>query len=312
MLNFIEPTLFEKLRSERALPSPSGVRLTIMQLCVQDNPDMGRLVRLIQADPALSGRVIRIVNMINARRLRPIAAVSIDVLLLVGLQSIRQLSLALSLAEGEKPPAHINFDLSGFWTNAFAMAASAQAITGHTKVAPLAELFTAGLLANIGKLTLALHQSVSYTSLLSRNLPPRAQLAMEQSLFGYSHLDLAAALMQDWKMPLLFCDAVLYHELPATSGLPADSRGQEIVWTLNLAASLAELGSAAAPASQIMSQVETAMGHLGLNWNDLCEIYEVAELEWKDWIQTMGIGSTSTWRALPDDPRATIPEHPVT
>jgi HD-like signal output (HDOD) protein len=309
MLSLIEPTLFERLRSERALPSPSGVRLTIMQMCAQDDPDMSELVRLVQADPALSGRVIRIVNMFNAHRLRPIASISIDVLLLIGLQSIRQFSLALSLADSQRPPPDVKFDFSGFWTRAFAMAASAQAIAGHTKVAPLAELFTAGLLASIGKLTLALNQSVSYSALLSRHLDTKAQLAMEQSLFGYNHLNLATALMQDWKMPLLFCDAVLYHELPMTSGLPTGSRGQEVVWTLNLAAAIAEISCASTPPTpQTMSRVKVALEHLHLAWDDFAEIYAVAGLEWEDWIKTMGISSSVIWRELPDETLLTPPQ----
>ena len=56
MLTFIEPTLFEKLRSAQALPSPGGVRLTIMRLCAQDDPDMAELIHLVQADPALSAQ----------------------------------------------------------------------------------------------------------------------------------------------------------------------------------------------------------------------------------------------------------------
>ena len=88
MLTFVEPTLFEKLRSAQALPSPGGVRLTIMRMCAQDDPDMHELIHLVQGDPALSGRIIRIVNVLNADRVRPIASVSMDSMLLVGLQAV--------------------------------------------------------------------------------------------------------------------------------------------------------------------------------------------------------------------------------
>jgi HD-like signal output (HDOD) protein len=300
MPKFIEPTLFEDLRKSRALPSPSGVRLTIMLKCVQENPDMVELLRLVQADPVLSGRIIRIVNVLNADRVRPIASVSIDSLLLIGLQAIRQLALALSLAELGAPTACTNFSLPHFWSRSFAMASSAQVIAGHTKVAPLAEMFTTGLLSNVGKLTLASAQPAIYSSLLAKNLDNATQIAMEQSLFGFNHLSVAAALMQDWKIPLLFCDAVLHYETPMASGMLAESRQQEVVWTLNLASMIAELGCGPTSAAKgVVHRVGIALGNLHLVWDDFIELYEQAGKDWHEWSKTMKLGSQLIWKDLP-------------
>lgn len=300
MLSFIEPTLFEKLKNAQALPSPGGVRLTIMRMCAQDDPDMAELLHLIQADPALSGRIIRIVNVLNAQRLRPIAAVSLDSLLLVGLQAVRQLALALSLAETTAPATCVNFKLPAFWAHSFAMASSAQAITSLTRVAPLSEMFSTGLLANIGRLTLASAHPVGYSSLLSRQLDAAAQLAMEQSLFGFNHLNIAAALMQDWKIPELFCDAVLHVEDPARSSGEPGSRQREIAWTLNLSAAMAELGCGPAHGTELaLAKVRTALGELQLAPLDFAELYRLGGEDWQDWTQTMHVIGTRTWHALP-------------
>ncbi|WP_343652384.1 HDOD domain-containing protein [Herbaspirillum sp.] len=300
MLTFIEPTLFEKLRSAQALPSPGGVRLTIMRLCAQDDPDMAELIHLVQSDPALSGRIIRIVNVLNAHRVRPIASVSMDSMLLVGLQAVRQLALALSLAETTAPASCVNFKLPAFWAHSFAMACSAQAISGHTRVAPLGEMFTTGLLANIGRLTLASAHPAGYSSLLTRPLEPSAQLAMEQSLFGFNHLNIAAALMQDWKIPELFCDAVLHYESPSLpEALPAP-RPLEIVWTLALSSAMAELGCGAPAATEAaLRKVATALPQLQLAPHDFLELYQQAGEDWQDWTQTMHIAGKSLWQGLP-------------
>ncbi len=299
MLTFIEPTLFDKLRSAQALPSPGGVRLSIMQLCVQDNPDMAELIHLVQADPALSGRIIRIVNVLNAQRVRPIASVSMDSLLLVGLQAVRQLALALALAEAQAPAACANFSLPGFWAHSFAMACSAQAITSHTRVAPLGEMFTTGLLANIGKLTLASAQPTGYSALLTRALDAPAQSVMEQSLFGFNHLNIAAALMQDWKIPDLFCDAVLHYETPIATQAVATTRQDEIMWTLHLAQAMAELGCGPAQqAPTALTRVGMALAQLQLAPHDLLVLYQQAGQDWQEWTQTMRIVGTSPWQAL--------------
>jgi HD-like signal output (HDOD) protein len=300
MLTFIEPTLFEKLRSAQALPSPGGVRLTIMRLCAQDDPDMHELIHLVQADPALSGRIIRIVNVLNAERVRPIASVGMDSLLLVGLQAVRQLALALSLAETTAPASCVNFKLPAFWAHSFAMACSAQAISSHTRVAPLGEMFTTGLLANIGRLTLASAHPGGYSSLLTRPLEPSAQLAMEQSLFGFNHLNIAAALMQDWKIPDLFCDAVLHYEAPA---LPDDwpvPRPQEIIWTLYLSAAMAELGCGTPQVAEAaLPKIARALPQLQLAPHDFPALYQATGEDWQDWTQTMHLSAKTLWQGLP-------------
>ncbi len=300
MLTFIEPTLFEKLKNAQALPSPGGVRLTIMRMCAQDDPDMAELLHLIQADPALSGRIIRIVNVLNAQRLRPTAAVSLDSLLLVGLQAVRQLSLALSLAETTAPASCVNFKLPAFWAHTFAMASSAQAITSLTRVAPLSEMFSTGLLANIGRLTLASAHPGGYSSLLARALDAPAQLAMEQSLFGFNHLSIAAALMQDWKIPDLFCDAVLHVEDPASSPGEPGSRQREIAWTLHLSAAMAELACAPSQAMDAaLRKTVVALEQLQLPPHDFVELYRLAGQDWQEWTQTMHVIGTRSWQSLP-------------
>lgn len=306
MPTFIEPILFEKLKKAQALPSPSGVRLTVMLLCAQDHPDMDELLRLVQADPMLAGRIIRIVNVINADRVRPVASVSMDKLLLVGLQAIRQLALALSLAVGQAPLACLHFNLPRFWAQSFAMACGAQSIASRTNVAPLAEMFTTGLLANMGELALASAHPAAYSSLLARKLDNRARLAMEQSLFGWNHLNVAAALMQDWKIPLLFCDAALHHETPEDAHGAPRSRGQEITWTLHLASTIAELACGATQSGKHAAhRISTALGHLHLGWDDFMAIYRDAGLDWKDWAQSMNFGNDMRWQDLPEDASAT-------
>ncbi|WP_050977715.1 HDOD domain-containing protein [Herbaspirillum lusitanum] len=90
MPNFIDPTDFEALKQDDALPSPSGVRLNIMRMCRQEDVSLVELVTQIQADPVLGGRIIKIGNGASINKGRPIVAISKDVLLMIGLDAVRQ------------------------------------------------------------------------------------------------------------------------------------------------------------------------------------------------------------------------------
>lgn len=240
MQNFIDPIDFDVLKQDDTLPSPSGVRLNIMRMCRQEDVSLPDLVTQIQADPVLAGRIIKIGNGAAVNKGRPIVAVSKDVLLMIGLDAVRQLTLAISLTTERKPESCPGFDYSHFWARTVAMACAGQALAEYYGEAPPTELFASGLLANIGRLGLAASKPATYAGLLATG-ESGAQLALaEKNTFGYNHLELAAAMMQDWEIPRLFCDAVLHHEAPSQSGLDDESRSLRLAQMLHVAGALAD------------------------------------------------------------------------
>src|SRR5574343_1355365 len=88
---------FNELKASGTLPSPKGVALRVMQLCQDENLSLKDLAQTIQGDPALAGRIIKIANYVNPNRSRPIAAVTTDTLVLIGIHAVRQVVLGLSL-----------------------------------------------------------------------------------------------------------------------------------------------------------------------------------------------------------------------
>ncbi|WP_034296912.1 HDOD domain-containing protein [Herbaspirillum sp. RV1423] len=240
MSNFIDPTDFEALKQDDALPSPSGVRLNIMRMCRQEEVSLPDLVMQIQADPVLAGRIIKIGNGASVNKGRPIIAISKDVLLMIGLDAVRQLALAISLTAERRDGGCAGFDYGRFWARTVAMACAAQALAEYYGEAPPSEMFASGLLANIGSLGLASARPDAYSKVLAAHVDIRELPAAETAAFGYTHLDLAAAMMQDWDIPRLFCEAVLHHELPSQSSFDGESRQLRLAEMLHVAAAIAD------------------------------------------------------------------------
>jgi len=240
MQTFIDPIDFDALKQDDSLPSPSGVRLSVMRMCRQEDVSLPDLVIQIQADPLLSGRIIKIGNGANVNKGRPIVAVTKDVLLMIGLQAVRQLALAISLTAERKQEQCAGFNYSRFWARTVAMACAGQALAEYYGEAPPSELFSSGLLANIGQLALAATKPQTYAQLLARGGDMDALEAMEKASFGFNHRELAAAMMQDWEIPYMFCDAVLHHTAPGQSGLHDESRNLRLAQMLHVAAAIAD------------------------------------------------------------------------
>jgi len=240
MSNSIDPIDFEALKQDDTLPSPSGVRLSIMRMCRQEDVSLPDLVTQIQADPVLAGRIVKIGNGASINKGRPIVAVSKDVLLMIGLHAVRQLALAISLTTERRDNVCAGFDYDVFWARTVAMACASQALAEYYGEAPPTEMFASGLLANIGRLGLAAARPDAYAALLGE-APDAEQLRSEEKTrFAYSHLELAAAMMHDWDIPRLFCEAVLHHEAPLQSGYHDESRQLRLAQMLHVAGAIAD------------------------------------------------------------------------
>lgn len=241
MSTYIETQTFRDLQDSEVLPAPSGVRLNIMQMCQQEDISLPELVAQVQGDPVLAGRLIQIANIPNINKGRMVASVNVELLLMVGLHAVRQMALAISLTESARRGDCKEFDYDAFWARSTAMACAGQALAEMLQQAPPAEMFTIGLLAGIGRLGLASARPKRYGELLAQGAQGEDLLAGEKAAFGFNHLSLAAAMMEDWHFPRLFCNAVLHHEDPAASGFEDGDRQQQLVRMLQLAGAIADV-----------------------------------------------------------------------
>ena len=74
MILFVDPTRYDSLKATGKLPSPKGVALAIINLLQRDDFHVADLVRLVQSDPAIAGRLLQISNAAIFARPRPIVS----------------------------------------------------------------------------------------------------------------------------------------------------------------------------------------------------------------------------------------------
>ena len=288
----LDQAQFIELKASGNLPSPRGSALKVLELCQRDNVTLPEIIHVMQIDPATVGRILKLANSVAFGRARSVVALTPDVLMSIGIQSVRQVVLAFSLVSGNRRGPSQGFDYEFFWSRSAATGVATQLIGAATRTAPPAELFTVGLLANVGRLALAAVHPVRYSELLAQAGGQFAGglTALETEAFGYNHLDVAAAMMRDWGLPKLFTDAVQFHEEPGLAELNAASRSARLVNSLHLGARMADLcfkpqterGAeflTLLPLAQELGIAETSMTTLGdqmLNewaeWSALLEI----------------------------------------
>lgn len=272
----------KKLKADNLLPSPKGVALAIMEACRSDDVTAHEVAKIVQADPALSGRLIKQANM-AMRGGRPIAAVS-DAVKHLGTAAVRQLAMGFSLVDQHIAGPCLSFDYPRFWAHSLLMALSMQEIGKQARAGSPDELFTCGLFARIGYLALASAYPDAYSALLQTAEPGVPQIQRERQRLETDHNALTAALLADWGIPNALAEPVAHHEEPEAAGFAPGSRAHVLVQLLCMSKRLADLGVAeAGERNSITAELMLWGGKIGLDAGTIGDLVDTVMRQWQEW-----------------------------
>jgi len=238
----------EQLKLSGQLTTPRGVALAILELSRRENATLAEIARVVQTDPALSGRLIKLANTAS-HIARPVVSVQ-EAVVRQGMATVRQLALGFSLLDQHRDGACKAFDYPRYWSHSLLMALSMQALGTRVHVAAADELFVCGLLAQVGQLALATAYAHEYNAVLTAHHadPARPLIAHEKACLETDHIELGLVMMSDWGMPKVFTGPLAHYEDPDHPSFPYDSRSNSLMLMLRLSHRLADLGLANADA----------------------------------------------------------------
>jgi two-component system cell cycle response regulator len=197
---------FHELKAADRLPSPSGLALAIMRLVQSEDATVQKLAELVKADPALTARILSFANSAALGARRPVAAIQ-DAVMIMGMPSVRNFALSLSIVGAHRGGHCPGFDYGVYWAQALAMAVAVAAVTGRERTVAPEEAFTLGLLSDIGRLALATAWTEAYDECL-RAVQDGNLLQLERERFAVDHKELTLILLLDWGLPSLLLDAL--------------------------------------------------------------------------------------------------------
>jgi two-component system, cell cycle response regulator len=205
------PTRFDELKATGRLPSPTGVALEVLRVTRQPNSTAAELARIVQADPALTGRLLCLANSSYHALSRPAANIA-EAVLRLGMRTVSAVCLSFSIVGANRRGCCRAFDYDKFWQASLARACALGNLADCRKTVSRHDAFTLGLLSHVGELALATLYSQEYDILLTaqRGLLERDRLwSAELDAFGISSRDLSTAMLRDWGLPESFVEAVL-------------------------------------------------------------------------------------------------------
>ncbi len=275
-----------ELKAGGKLPSPPASALRALELCQRESSTIPEIIRALQTDPAMVGRILKLANSAVYGRPRPAVELSPGILMSIGIKAVRQVVLAFSLVANNRSGGCKQFDYDHFWSRSIATAVAARIVGSTVRVAPASELFTVGLLAHIGLLALASVYPERLGPLLQESGDPFAPrlLELEQASFGFTHFELGAAMMHDWGLPQLFVEAAQFQGALDQAPFPSGSRAAAIAHCLALAVRMAAACFMPKGARRKeFVELRKLAGAQDISEGDFDACWDQMLDEWKDW-----------------------------
>lgn len=208
------------LKRIKEIPSLPEVVNNVIQLLGQPGSSAAEIARLISYDPGLTSKILRMVNSSAYGFQRQISSVQ-HAIMLLGFNTVRGLVLSASLFklfQGRTQKDGLNhYD---FWTHCLSTATMAKAAGRVLKMPDNEDIFSAGVLHDIGKIILDIYFGTEYVNVLKTargiRLPFHGNsfLQLESNILNLTHPQIGGMLAQKWKLPMSLTEAILYHHAP--------------------------------------------------------------------------------------------------
>lgn len=204
----------EKLvRSANALgPLPQSVT-RLSALLADKDYDLREVVRTVELDSTLAGRIVRIANsaVYPGARLSRVG----DAIVRVGSGMIQAMAMeALARPEVDLDLSPFGLTTAEYWKHCVAVLSFAEEIAKRAKHGVGDQLATAALLHDFGKLVLAKHLTPAQRASLAASETDRPTADHEMLVLGVNHAEVSAVVLQVWKLPPDVVAAVQYHHSP--------------------------------------------------------------------------------------------------
>ncbi|MCU7830114.1 MAG: HDOD domain-containing protein [Candidatus Thiodiazotropha sp. (ex Myrtea sp. 'scaly one' KF741663)] len=206
----------------RTLPSLPAIYGELMKVIQDPNASVADVGRLIAKDPAMTIKILQLVNSAFFGLGRHVSN-PVDAASLLGLEILKPLALSIGIFkqfEADKL-AIKEFSLDTLWSHSTHVGSIAKQIAKAEGMGSPAveDSLLAGMLHDIGKLILVLNLPAGFKRLLEARCNTLNDCVItEKEIFGATHGAVGAYLLGLWGLPESVVEAVALHNQPALQG----------------------------------------------------------------------------------------------
>jgi diguanylate cyclase (GGDEF)-like protein len=297
---------FEELKNSGKLPSPSGVGLRILVLTRSEDCSLDEIAKTVQTDPALTGRILKLANSAISGGMQPATQVR-EAGVRLGLRTVCNVALGFSLISGNRVGRCLAFDYDRYWSWSLASAVAAEQLSRQVGLGNPGEAFTLGLLLRIGRLALASVHPGEYGKVIARvRGQPDSELAqVEREVFCIQHREVGAAIAEDWGLPPVFSEVLLYHGVRIPETLDWQE-SRDYLRLLEGTSRIADMLLGGEDSAALWPAAREAMVGLGLAHEECQRWLDEIGDRWKEWGNVLRVPADFHMRAREVEARSSV------
>jgi HD-like signal output (HDOD) protein len=263
---------FKILNDHKELASLPQVLVEVLRVSSDPDSSASALAAVIMKDPALTAKLLRVVNSSFYGRVQKITTINQSVVTL-GQRTVTAIALSSSIYD-KINRVDGSIDRKRFWRHSLEVAMAARMIAETVGYEPAEEAFVAGLLHEIGALVLESSFPADFKRVWKLVEVGENQTAVEERAWGTNHARVGQFLLDQWGVPKSIGEAVGGHHMVMNYGEKAPEN--QLIQIVNLANQLSKFRvyNMPPPESKMLENKDIIAANLGLTNTALAKIEE--------------------------------------
>lgn len=201
----------ENLLQQANVPTLPQVAHKVVQLCSDNDADFGDFAQVIETDPGLSSRLLRMANSAYYGLGHKVTNIERAIAVL-GLKHTKSISLGFHLTNALNHATPEGFCMSKFWHQSVLRGILSRLLAKSYCPALQEEAFLIGLLQDCGVPLLVQALGKPYAAIWNDDqYTPAVLYQLEKEMFEYTHLTAAQAITRRWELPELLAGPIITH-----------------------------------------------------------------------------------------------------
>jgi len=198
-----------------SLPSLSSINKALHGLLQAEQRYSAHISEIIQRDPSLTSRLLRLVNSVYYGLATPVNSIE-EAVFYLGVRQIRQLTTVTPIIEDfQRLSRQCAFPWRQFWQHCIGTAILTREVVGMVQTPTDESDYVAGLVHDVGKIIMAWSFPDHFSEIHRQaELGQRDLLVIEDEVLGIDHGELGALYLERHRLPELMVNAVRFHHHP--------------------------------------------------------------------------------------------------
>jgi len=211
----VDATFQERLYASQDLPVLPQIHLQAMRIAADPKGNAAKLNEIIRNDVSLAGKILKVANSAHYGFRNRIDSLQTAIVML-GIDEIMHIIATSSVMNAfDDNSASKEFEPHLFWMHSSTVGNVAGALTKAVKIRDAGDVYTAGLLHDVGKILLASRFTLEYDVCLKYSVQHDVHIRYaETHILGLDHTLIGAHLTRNWGLPDQLISIVRKHHTP--------------------------------------------------------------------------------------------------